>query len=134
VERPAAAAAASAVICALETIRMVQSAGARTDVGKRYRAFFVRFTQQLHVSSDQAQRALTLLGLLRKDDAGGSASCILTLRDGTSTILQLPRGSGRITLTNLARQLHENPIDLVLLLTGLINARSSVFVRNDSDK
>jgi hypothetical protein len=88
---------------------------AARDDREKYATFFGALTDRLHLDAEQARRALACLGLA----AGHDDAPIVTLSDGSEVMLQLPTSATRISLRHLARQLREDPADLVLMLTGL---------------
>lgn len=97
----------------LKTLR--EHPAAARDDRERYETFFGAIADRLHLDGDQARRAVSCLGLaVAADDAA-----IVTLRNGSEVMLQLPSGGTRISLRHLARQLREDPADLVLMLAGL---------------
>ena len=106
----------AAMSSALETLKVVRSNQTRTELGDKYEAFFGRLSDRLYLSAEQARHAIASLGLGGRN-AGQS---IVKLRGGSSTILQLPPASARISLSNFARQLREEPSDLILMLSGLL--------------
>lgn len=118
VESSEEAALASAVGSALNTLVIIRTnANFRTDLSDKYCAFFDRIADGLWLSADQVRSAISTLGLT---DSTAEQS-LVKLRDGSRTIVQSPPGSARITLKNLARQIREDPGDLLLMLTGLRN-------------
>ena len=82
---------------------------------EKYAMFFGTIAERLHLNGEQARRALARLGhsVARADVA------IAALRDGGEVLVPLPVKSARITLRHLARRLREDPLDLILLLTGI---------------
>ena len=97
----------------LDDIR--SSAELETELGDRYRTFFDQAAGRLHLSADQIRQALATLGLLDRD----AARPLVKLRDGADVILQLPRGSAKISLKNFASQLHLEATELILMLAKL---------------
>ncbi len=85
------------------------------DVREKYQSFFAGLAEGLLLDADEARRVLAALGLA----AGDTDAPIVTLRDGSEAMLQLPLAATRISLRHLAHQLREDPADLVLMLTGL---------------
>lgn len=110
------AALAAVVIGALNGLKTLRDhpAAARDD-RERYTTFFGSLADRLHLDVEQARRAVACLGLT----AGYDDAPIVTLREGSEVMLQLPTSGTRISLRHLARQLREDPADLVLMLTGL---------------
>jgi hypothetical protein len=108
-------AATDAVIeSSLETLRTIRAASkAEFELSRKYREFFDSVADELCLTADHAQAAVSALGLR----SVGQENDVI-LRDGEKTLLQLPRESSKITLRNLARQLHEDPHDLILVLTS----------------
>ncbi len=112
-EEAALAAVVRGALNGLKTLRD-HPAAARDD-REKYSTFFGVLADRLHLDVEQARRAVACLGLT----AGHDDAPIVTLRDGSEVILQLPTSATRISLRHLARQLREDPADLVLMLTGL---------------
>lgn len=96
----------------LKTLREKPNA-ARED-REKYAAFFGDIAERLHLTGEQAHAAIAALGL--PTDAGGTM--IATLRDGGEAVVPLPTRSGKVSLRQLARQLREDPLDLLLILAG----------------
>lgn len=111
-----AAALAAVVQGALNGLKSVRDhpAAARDD-REKYTAFFGDLADRLHLDAEQVRRAIACLGLTASHDDAP----IVGLRDGSQVMLQLPTSATRISLRHLARQLREDPADLVLMLTGL---------------
>lgn len=97
----------------LQTLREKPNA-ARGD-REKYAAFFGDIAERLYLTGEQARRAVAALGL--PIDAGDTL--IATLRDGAEAVVPLPTRSARISLRHLARQLREDPLDLMLVLAGV---------------
>jgi dCTP deaminase len=112
-EEAALAAVVRGALNGLKTLRD-RPAAARDD-REKYTTFFGDLADRLHLDTEQARRAVGCLGL----NAGHDDAPIVTLRDGSEVMLQLPTSATRISLRHLARQLREDPADLVLMLTGL---------------
>ena len=112
-EEAALAAVVRAALNGLKTVRD-HPAAARDD-REKYVTFFGTMADRLHLDAEQARRAVASLGLT----AGHEEAPIVTLRDGSEAMLQLPTSATRISLRHLARQLREDPADLVLMLAGL---------------
>lgn len=85
---------------------------ARADHDK-YSRFFGEIVERLHLPGEQAQRAIAALGLTTQT----GDILIVTLRDGAEVVVSLPTKSAKISLRHLARQLREDPLDLILVLT-----------------
>ena len=82
---------------------------------KQYAMFFGDVADRLHLDGEQARRAVLCLGFpIDNKDA-----LIVPLRDGKEALLQLPPRNASLSLTQLARQLHEDAGDLILMLAGL---------------
>jgi len=62
----------SAVSCALNTLKVIQSNDTPTELGEKYQAFFDRFAERLYLSADQARHAIVSLGLASKHDGDRS--------------------------------------------------------------
>jgi hypothetical protein len=77
-------------------------------------SFFGDIAERLYLTGEQARRALASLGL----PVGTEDTLVATLRDGTDAVVPLPTKSARISLRHLARQLREDPLDLMLMLVG----------------
>jgi len=105
-------AAVRAALGGLKTLRD-QPGGAPESRGK-YDAFFGDVAERLYLSGEQTRRALAVLGL----PADRGDTLIASLRNGADAVVPLPSGSARVSLRQLARQLHEDPLDLILMLTG----------------
>jgi deoxycytidine triphosphate deaminase/addiction module HigA family antidote len=112
-EETALAAAVQGALNGLKTL-CDRPAAARDD-REKYTTFFGALADRLHLDTEQARRAVACLGLT----AGHGDAPIITLRDGSEAMLQLPTSATRISLRHLARQLREDPADLVLMLAGL---------------
>ncbi len=112
-------AAVRAALGGLKTLRD-KPHGARED-REKYGAFFGDIAERLYLTGEQTRRALGMLGL--PVDAGDTL--IATLRDGADAVVPLPTRSARISLRQLARQLHEDALDLTLMLVGLKSYRAS---------
>lgn len=102
----------------LDDIR--SSAKVETDLGDRYRSFFDQTANRLYLSAGQIRQALMSLGLMD----GKAERPFVRLRDGTDAIVQMPRGSAKVSLENLAGQLHLDAADLILMLTNFRPYRS----------
>ena len=87
---------------------------ARARTARNTRRFFGDIAERLYLTGEQTRRALGVLGL--PTDAGDTL--IATLRDGADAVVPLPTRSARISLRQLARQLREDPLDLILMLVG----------------
>lgn len=105
-------AAVRAALGGLKTLRDKPN-GARED-REKYGTFFGDIAERLYLTGEQTRRALGALGL----PTDGSDTLIATLRDGADAVVALPTRSARISLRQLARQLHEDPLDLILMLVG----------------
>lgn len=104
--------AVHSALSGLRTLRDKPNA-ARSDRDK-YSRFFGELTERLYLTGEEARRGLAAIGLPM--EAG--ETLIATLRDGGEAVVPLPTKSARISLRHLARQLREDPLDLVLLLAG----------------
>lgn len=109
-----------AVQSALSGLKVLRAKphAARADHDK-YARFFASIVERLHLTGEQAQRAVTALGLPTQD---GDIP-IVTLRDGAEAVVSLPTKSAKISLRHLARQLREDPLDLILMLTDASGIR-----------
>jgi dCTP deaminase len=96
----------------LQTLRAKPGAG-RED-REKYTSFFGDIAERLYLTGEQARRALASLGL----PIGTEDTLVATLRDGADAVVPLPTKSARVSLRHLARQLREDPLDLILLLVG----------------
>jgi len=96
----------------LKTLRDKPNA-ARED-REKYATFFGDIAERLYLTGEQARRAIACLGL----PIDASDTLIATLRDGAEAVVPLPTRSAKISLRHLARQLREDPLDLVLMLVG----------------
>ena len=96
----------------LKTLREKPN-GARED-REKYAAFFGDIAERLYLTGEQARRAIASLGL----PIDASDTLIATLRDGAEAVVPLPTRSAKISLRHLARQLREDPLDLILMLVG----------------
>ncbi len=112
-------AAIRAALGGLKTLRERPN-GARDD-REKYGAFFSDIVEHLYLTGEQTRRALDVLGL----PTDASDTLIATLRDGADVIVPLPTRSARVSLRQLARQLHEDPLDLILMLAGAKPYRTS---------
>jgi dUTPase len=81
---------------------------------EKYASFFGDIAERLYLTGEQARRAIASLGL----PLDISDTLIATLRDGAEAVVPLPTRSARISLRHLARQLREDPLDLILMLVG----------------
>jgi dCTP deaminase len=97
----------------LKTLRDKPNA-ARED-REKYAAFFGEIAERLYLTGEQARRAIAALGL----PIDASDTLIATLRDGAEAVVPLPTRSAKISLRHLARQLREDPLDLILMLVGV---------------
>jgi deoxycytidine triphosphate deaminase/addiction module HigA family antidote len=113
----AEAARDDAVDCALSGLKTLREKpnAARQD-REKYTRFFAAIAEHLYLSGEQARRATVCLGL----PAGDDDTLIATLRDGGEAIVSLPTKSAKISLRQLGRQLREDPLDLMLMLAGLM--------------
>ena len=112
-EEAALAAVVRAALNGLKTVR--DHPAAARDEREKYVTFFGAMADRLHLDGEQARRAVACLGLA----TGHDEAPIVTLRNGSQAMLQLPTPSTGISLRHLARQLREDPADLVLMLAGL---------------
>jgi deoxycytidine triphosphate deaminase len=96
----------------LKTLR--EHPGAARDERGRYQEFFSEIAERLYLTADQARQAVSCLGF----SVDNSDTLIVALRDGKEALLSLPTKSGKISLRHLARQLREEPAELILLLAG----------------
>ena len=111
-------AADAAVSGALETLKLIRTHSERTLAGAdRYNDFFGGLADTIFFDSNQARSAVAVLG---PQVVKGSAIIFELRRERTSTIIQLPQNSSKIAFKSLARQLREDPQDLILLLMGLL--------------
>lgn len=110
-------AAVRAALGGLKTLRQKRS-GAQKD-RERYHAFFATIGERLYLTGEQTRCALAVLAL--PVDAGDTL--IAALRDGSEVVVPLPTRSARVSLRQLARQLHEDPLDLILMLAGAVPYR-----------
>jgi hypothetical protein len=113
-DHPKQAAIEAAIEFALSTLGDIHAnAETATDLNDRYRTFFDCAASSLHVSAGQIRSALEKLAMIDP----GTARPRVRLRNGTDVILQLPRGTAKISLRNLAGQLKLDTADLILMLT-----------------
>lgn len=96
----------------LQTLRA--KPGAAREDREKYTSFFGDIAERLYLSGEQARRALNSLGL----PIGTEDTLVATLRDGADAVVPLPTKSARVSLRHLARQLREDPLDLILVLVG----------------
>jgi deoxycytidine triphosphate deaminase/addiction module HigA family antidote len=96
----------------LKTLR--EKPNAARDDCEKYAAFFGNIAERLYLTSEQTSRALACLGL----PIDSSDTLLAALRDGGEAIVPLPTKSAKVSLSHLARQLHEDPLDLTLMLVG----------------
>lgn len=104
--------AVHSALSGLKTLR--EKSNAARDDRDRYARFFGDIAERLYLTGDQARRAVACLGL----PIEASDTLIATLRDGGEAVLPLPTKSAKISLRHLARQLREDPLDLLLMLVG----------------
>lgn len=104
--------AVHSALSGLKTLR--EKPNAARDDHDRYTRFFGDIAERLYLTGDQARRAVACLGL----PIEASDTLIATLRDGGAAVLPLPTKSAKISLRHLARQLREDPLDLLLVLVG----------------
>jgi len=88
---------------------------AASEKRTHYARFFGRIADRLHHDGAQARRAMLCLGF----PVDNKDALIVPLRDGQEALLQLPPRNASLSLTQLARQLHEDAGDLILMLAGL---------------
>jgi deoxycytidine triphosphate deaminase/addiction module HigA family antidote len=106
-------AAVRSALSGLKTLR--DKPNLARDDHQKYMTFFNKIAEGLLLGAEHVQHALSYLGLaFEKGD-----TLIVSLRDGTQVMLPLPVETGAISLRHFARQLRENPLDLILMLTGL---------------
>jgi deoxycytidine triphosphate deaminase/addiction module HigA family antidote len=96
----------------LKTLR--EHPGAAHDERGRYQEFFSEIAERLYFTADHARQAVGCLGF----SVDNNDTLIAALRDGKEALLSLPTKSGKISLRHLARQLREEPAELILLLAG----------------
>ena len=84
------------------------------DEREKYQMFFGEIAERLYLSAEQARQAVSCLGFA----IDSNDTLIATLRDGKEALLSLPTKPGKISLRHLARQLREEPAELILLLAG----------------
>jgi deoxycytidine triphosphate deaminase/addiction module HigA family antidote len=88
------------------------------DEREKFTIFFSELADRLHLNADQVREAVAYLGVpVEKNDG----ALMATLRDGKEAMVYLPTKSATISLKRLARQLREDPSDLILILVGLRN-------------
>jgi deoxycytidine triphosphate deaminase/addiction module HigA family antidote len=110
------AALEGAVHGALEGLKALRDKphAARED-HEKYAAFFGEIAEHLYLTGEQARRALSCLDY----SVENADALIASLRGGGEVLVPLPVKSARITLRHLARRLREDPLDLILIVTGL---------------
>jgi hypothetical protein len=113
-------AAVRATLGGLKTLRQKRN-GAQKD-REKYNAFFAEIGDRLYLTGEQTRCALAVLAL----PADADDTLIAALRDGSEAVVPLPTRSARISLRQLARQLHEDPLDLILMLAGAMPYRRSL--------
>jgi dCTP deaminase len=96
----------------LQTLRA--KPGAAREDREKYASFFGDIAERLYLTGEQARWALRCLGL----PIGTADRLVATLRDGADAVIPLPTKSARVSLRHLARQLREDPLDLILMLAG----------------
>lgn len=113
IDASAASAIEDAVRSALSSLKLLRAnpRAARAEYD-RYARFFGELAERLHLSGHEARHAIAALGLLVES----GDSLMVTLRDGTETIVAVPSKSAKVSLRHLARQLREDPLDLIGLL------------------
>jgi deoxycytidine triphosphate deaminase/addiction module HigA family antidote len=97
----------------LQTLRA--KPGAAREDREKYASFFGDIAERLYLTGEQARWALACLGL----PIGTADTLVATLRDGADSVIPLPTKSARVSLRHLARQLREDPLDLILMLVGV---------------
>jgi len=97
----------------LKTLR--DHPNAAQDERGKYQVFFGEIAERLYLTGEQTRQAIACLGFAIEDNN----TLIATLRDGKEALLSLPTKSSKISLRHLARQLREDPAELILVLAGL---------------
>jgi dCTP deaminase len=97
----------------LQTLRA--KPGAAREDREKYASLFGDIAERLYLTGEQARWALACLGL----PIGTADTLVATLRDGADAVIPLPTKSARVSLRHLARQLREDPLDLILMLVGV---------------
>jgi deoxycytidine triphosphate deaminase/addiction module HigA family antidote len=97
----------------LQTLRA--KPGAAREDREKYASFFGDIAERLYLTGEQARWAFACLGL----PIGTADTLVATLRDGADAVIPLPPKSARVSLRHLARQLREDPLDLILMLVGV---------------
>ncbi len=111
--------AADAVIAgALEMLKTVRAyADKDLDETERYNHFFKALAETIFFDRDQVRKAVEIL----RPQAFNDGAIIFELRGGRGrTAIHPPHNSSKIAFKALARQLREDPQDLILMLMGLL--------------
>lgn len=111
----------SAVQAALTGLNMLRNKpNAARETRDKFVSFFGELAENIFLTADQTRSAIACLGLPADDND----TLIVPLRDGGEAMLHLPIKTATINLKYLARQLHEDPLDLMLMLVGFRRYRS----------
>jgi addiction module HigA family antidote len=97
------------------------NADAALEQRDAYTHFFATVAENVQFDAKQTRHVLARLGLA----VNGAEAAVLSLRDGKPALLRLPPPPARLRLNQLARQLREDPLDLILLLAGLTTYRNA---------
>ena len=115
VQEERALAIESAVDSALQMLAALQANPSEETVDRdKYSRFFLAAAQRIYMSAKEAWNAVGILGL----SPFSESAPIVTLGNNKKVLLQLPQPPAKITLQYFAERLEDNPIAIILKLTG----------------